>query len=167
MAIIETHLYSQILSYEIPDSIAALAFSVYGFASIAGSLTSGFLSNRLPMKYVVGTLYGSRVVWVLAFLLLPKTTPVVFAYLIVLGLTGGSTVTPTSGLVRRFFGSQNLATLFGIVFVSHQCGSFFSAWLGGKCVEMTGSYTLIWLAGAVLSFIAMMVSYQIQESDAH
>lgn len=164
MAIIETHLYTQILSHGIPESTAALAFSVYGFASVAGSLLSGWLSSRFPMKYVVGTLYGSRVIWVLAFLLLPKTVPVVFAVIILLGLTGAATVTPTSGLVGKLFGVQNLATLFGVVFVSHQIGSFFSAWLGGRCYELTGGYNVIWIAAACLSACAMIASYSIDEN---
>lgn len=166
MAIIETHLFSQILSYGIKNSIAAIGFSIYGFASVAGALASGFFSSRIRMKYVVGTLYGSRMIFVLLFLLLPKTVPVVLCFVTLLGLTGSATVVPTSGLVGKLFGSENLATLFGIVFVSHQCGSFLSAWLGGKCLAMTGSYTLIWITGAALSFLAMSVSYCIEEEKA-
>lgn len=163
MAIIETHLFSQIIAYGISDSSAALAFSVYGIASIIGCLMSGALCTKFPMKYVVGSLYGSRVVWVIGFLLLPKTIITVMIFCIVLGMTGAATVTPTSGLVGKLFGSESIATLFGIVFVSHQTGSFLSAWLGGKCFEMSGEYTLIWLIAAVLSLIAMLVSYQIKE----
>lgn len=164
MAIIQTHLYSQILSFGIAETTAALAFSIYGFASVAGSLLSGWLSSRFPMKYVVGTLYGSRVIWVLAFLLLPRTVPVVFAVIILLGFTGAATVTPTSGLTGKLFGIQNLATLFGIVFVSHQIGSFLSTWLGGKCFELTGGYGFIWIAAACLSLCAMIASYSIDEN---
>lgn len=164
MAIIETHLFSQIITYGVSDSSAALAFSVYGIASIAGCLLSGALCTKFQMKYVLGTLYGSRIIWVLGFLLLPKNIITVMIFCTVLGMTGAATVTPTSGLVSKLFGSENLATLFGIVFVFHQIGSFLSAWLGGKCVEITGEYTLIWLIAAVLSLIAMLVSYRIKEN---
>lgn len=71
------------------------------------------------MKYVVGTIYGSRVVWVIGFMLLPKNMYTIMAYIILLGLTGAATVTPTSGIVGRLYGSENLATLFGMVFLSH------------------------------------------------
>lgn len=163
MAIIETHLYSQIQSYGMTDSVAALSFSVYGFASVIGSLASGFLSSRLPMKYVVGVLYGSRAAMLLAFFLLPKTAEMIFAFVTLLGLTGASTVVPTSGLVGKLFGPVNLATLFGIVFVGHQIGSFFSAWLGGRWVEAGGGYILIWSVAAVLSLFATIVSFCIAE----
>ena len=113
------------------------------------------------MQYVVGTLYGSRAVWVLGFLLLPKNTLTIIGFLVLLGLTGAATVTPTSGLTGRLFGSENLATLFGIVFVSHQEGSFLSAWLGGRCFEVVGSYTPIWVVSAVLSVAVMAASYMI------
>lgn len=163
MAIIETHLYSQILSYGIADTVAALSFSVYGFASIIGALFSGFLCMKVPMKYVVGTLYGSRIIWVLLFLAFPKSVFSVMMFCICLGITGAATVTPTSGLVGKLFGHANLPTLFGIVFVSHQVGSFLSAWLGGKCFEATGNYILIWIIAAILSAFAMIVSYKIKE----
>lgn len=163
MAIIETHLYSQIQSYGLTDSLAALAFSIYGFASVSGSLMSGFLSSRFPMKYVVGSLYGSRAVMVVAFFLAPKTVTVIFAFVILLGLTGAATVVPTAGLVGKLFGSANLGTLFGVVFLCHQFGSFFSAWLGGVSVEATGTYLLIWSVSAVLSLCAMIVSCCIAE----
>lgn len=163
MAMIETHLYSQILSYGISDKVAALSFSIYGIASIIGSLLSGFLCMKIPMKYVVGTLYGSRVIWVLLFLILPKSVLSVVIFCICLGLTGAATVTPTSGLVGKLFGSTNIPTLFGIVFVSHQVGSFLSAWLGGKCFEATGNYIIIWIIAAILSACAMVASYKIKE----
>lgn len=163
MAIIETHLYSQILSYGIQDSIAAIAFSIYGFALVAGSLGSGFLCGKMQMKNVAGFLYGSRVVMVLAFLLLPKNVPMITGFAILLGLTSAATVVPTSGLVGKLFGSENLATLFGIVFLSHQLGSFFSSWLGGICLSTTGGYVLIWCADAVLCMMAAIVSFMIKE----
>ncbi len=161
MAIIETHLYSQFLSYNIAGSLAAIAFSVYGFASVAGSLISGFLSSRYQMNYIVGSLYGSRCLIIPVFLLLPKTPAVLFGFITLLGLTGAATVTPTSSLVSRLFGAENLGVLFGIVFLSHQFGSFFSSWLGGRSVTATGGYTLIWSISASLSFAAMIVSYRI------
>lgn len=118
---------------------------------------------KIPMKYVVGTLYGSRVIWVLLFLILPKSVLSVVIFCICLGLTGVATVTPTSGLVGKLFGSTNIPMLFGIVFVSHQVGSFLSAWLGGKCFEATGNYIIIWIIAAILSACAMVASYKIKE----
>lgn len=163
MAIIETHLYLQFMSYSIAGSLAALAFSVYGFSSVIGSLISGFLSGRFRMKYMLGSLYGSRVFIALVFLLLPKTAYVMFGFVALLGLTGAATVIPTSGLVSKLFGAENLGVLFGFIFFCHQIGSFFSAWLGGKFVAATGSYILIWSVSAILSLCAMIASFCISE----
>jgi MFS family permease len=163
MAVIQTHLYSQILSYGIADSLAAAAFSVYGFTSVIGSLFTGFFCGRFRMKYVVGFLYGSRVVIVSFFLLLPKTTPAIFVFLALLGMTGAATVVPTAGLVGKLFGSKNLGTLFGFVFLCHQSGSFFSAWLGGRYAAAAGGYISIWNISTILSLCAMIVSFCIAE----
>lgn len=163
MAIIETHLYSQIVSYGIAEETAALAFSVYGAAAVAGSLVSGFLCGKIKMKWVAAALYGSRTVWIVLYLLLPKSVAATLAFAALLGLTGNATVPPVSGLTGKLFGADYIAALFGVVFVAHQIGSFFSAWLGGICVTMTGSYGLIWSVGAVLSLLAMLASGLIAE----
>lgn len=163
MAIIETHLYTQITTYGFSEQTAALAFSTYGIATMLGAVLSGWLCGRCPMKNVLAGLYASRVVWVLAFLLLPKHLVTIYGFAFLLGLTGSATVPPTSGLTERLFGAAKLAALFGVVFFSHQIGSFFSAWLGGICLTVTGGYTLIWTADAVLSGIAAVVSYKIQK----
>lgn len=165
MAIIETHFYSQIISYHIEGAWAAIAYSVYGVAVMAGALGSGFLSSKVKMKNVLGALYGSRVFIVLAFLLLPKTLPMVLCVAVLLGLTAAATVVPTAGLVGREFGSHTLGTLFGFVFLCHQLGSFFSAWLGGVCLSWTGDYAIIWSASAILSVLASAVSFRISEVE--
>ena len=163
MAIIETHLFSQLKSYHIAASLAAFSFSAYGFSSVTGSLISGFLSSRFKTKNVLGSLYGTRVAIVIVFLLLPKTPYTVFAFMISLGLTGAATVIPTAGLISKLFGAKNLGVLFGFAFLCHQIGSFFSSWLGGKIVETTGDYTFIWSAAAILSLCAMTVSFCVSE----
>lgn len=163
MAIIETHLYTQITTYGFSGQTAALAFSIYGIATMVGSVSSGMMCSRFPMKNVLGSLYASRIVWILSFLLLPKNLATVFLFAICLGLTGGATVPPTSGITGHLFGAKKLSTLFGIAFFCHQIGSFFSAWFGGICVSATGGYTLIWLADALLCVMAATVSYRIKD----
>lgn len=159
MAIIETHLYSHFVSYGFSEDIIAYAFSVYGIMAMLGSVVSGFLRSRFPMQRVLGLFYGSRTIWIVGFLLLPKTLASVYGFAALLGFTGTATVPPTSGLVNRLYGPARLGTLFGLVFVAHQLGSFFSAWLGGVCLSTTGGYTLIWCASAVLSLLAATVSF--------
>lgn len=162
MAIIETHLYTQFTSYGFSDATVAYVFSVYGITTMLGSVVSGFLCSRVPMQYVLGSFYGSRTIWIVGFILLPKTLVSVYCYAALLGFTGAATVPPTSALVNRLFGPARLGTLFGVAFVAHQLGSFFSAWLGGICVAATGGYTLIWLVSAGFSLCAAALSYSVK-----
>ena len=163
MAIIETHLFSQFVSYGIPEETAAYAFSLYGMAVILGSTVSGILDSRFPMRKVLGSIYAFRVVIIFMLLALPKTASILFMIAILLGLTAASTVPPTSGLVGKLFGVRKMATLFGVTFLSHQVGSFFSSWLGGICIQMTNGYPLIWIASIFLSAIAAIASFSIKE----
>lgn len=165
MAIIETHLYSEFISYGFSAELIAYAFSLYGITTILGSVISGFLCSRFAMKRVLGYLYGSRTVLIIGFMLLPKSLLTIYGYAAVLGLTGAATVPPTSGLVNKLYGTIKLGTLFGVAFVAHQIGSFFSAWLGGLCLSFTGSYSLIWCTSAVLSLVAATVSFFIKEEQ--
>lgn len=164
MAIIETHYYSQIVSYGFAESLAAYAFSLYGVATVLAGILCGVLINRFPMKIVLGTTYGLRTVFIALFLLLPKTVWSVYAFALALGATGGPTVPPTSGLIGKFFGSARLGTLLGVAFLFHQIGSFFSAWIGGILVSGTGGYDMLWISSAVLAAVAAAASYRIRES---
>ena len=164
MAIIETHLYSQFISYGFSDEIVAYSFSLYGIMAMIGSVVSGVLCSRFSMKRVLGCFYGSRAIWIIGFMFLPKTLLTIYAYAAVLGFTGNATVPPTSGLINKLYGPVRLGTLFGFVFVAHQVGSFFSAWFGGLCVTATGSYTLIWIASAMLSILAATASFLVKET---
>lgn len=163
MAIIETHLYSQMLALGVSGSTAALAFTVYGIMGMIGPVIAGFLCVRIRCKWVLGTMYLLRPVAVLVFLLLPKTIFTIFAFVIALGLIGNSTVPPTTNLLSKLYGFQKLGMLSGIAFVFHQIGSFISTWLGGILVSSSGNYTPIWLAGALLAGVAAILSYTIRE----
>lgn len=162
MAIIETHLFTQITTFGFSEQTAAYAFSVYGIATMIGSVISGALCGQFSMKTVLGWLYASRGGMILVFMVLPKSLLTIYGFAALLGLTGNATVPPTSGLTERLFGAAKLATLFGVVFFSHQIGSFFSAWLGGVCLSATGDYTVIWLADVAFSGMAAMVSWRIR-----
>ena len=98
------------------------------------------------------------------FLLAPKTLWAVYLFAVLLGLSGGPTVPPTSGLIGKFFGSARIGTLLGVAFLFHQIGSFFSAWIGGIMVSGTGGYDMLWISSAVLAAVAAAASYRIHES---
>lgn len=165
MCIIQTHIYSQIVSYGIAESTASLAYTVFGLTGMAGSVLCGFLCQRLPIKNVLGSLYGIRAIVVAVFmLLLPKTVFTIFLFITVLGMTGDATVTPTSEIVSKRFGPESLGFLFGITFVGHQIGGFISSWLGGIFITQSGNYQTIWMLDIVLCAIAAAASYSIRKA---
>lgn len=162
MCIIQTHIFSQIVSYGIEERTASLAYTVFGLTTMAGSVLCGFLCQRLALKNVLGSLYGIRAVIVAVFmLLLPKTVFTVFLFIVILGMTGDATVTPTSEIVSRRFGPESLGFLFGITFVGHQIGGFISSWLGGIFITQSGNYQAIWMFDIALCAIAALASYGI------
>lgn len=165
MCIIQTHIYSQIVSYGIAESTASLAYTAFGLTGMLGSVLCGFLCQRFPLKNVLGSLYGIRAVIVTIFLLLlPKTVFTVFLFITILGMTGDATVTPTSEIVSRRFGPEKLGFLFGITFVCHQIVGFLSSWLGGVFITRSGNYQAIWLMDIALCATAAVASYSIHRN---
>lgn len=162
MCIIQTHFVTQIISYGISESTAALIYTVYGVFTMLGSITSGILCSRLHLKTVLGSLYGARVLIVVFFLVAPKNLLSILIVTFILGMTGDATVTPTSEIISRRFGPATMALLFGITFVGHQIGGFISSWLGGIFISSSGNYTTIWLMDIALCALASLVSYRIR-----
>lgn len=167
MSLIQNHFYSQMISYGIDRQTAAFAYTMFGIGTMAGALLCGLICSRLPLKNVLSMLYLSRAaVIAVFFFLLPKNLPAVMLFAIVLGLCGDATVTPTSEIISRKFGPARMAFLFGTVFVCHQTGAFFSTWLTGILLRITGSYLWVWILDSVLCILAAAVSFRIHASDA-
>lgn len=162
MSLISNHLPSQVISYGIAPETSALAFSAYGLVTMAGSVLSGALTGRFSKKNVLGLYYLSRPLITLLFLLLPKSVPSVFAFAVLLGLTGAATVPPVTGIILENFGPERVGTLYGLVFFVHQIGAFLSASLCGVAVDMFSSYVPAWAADIVLSTAAALLSFSIK-----
>ena len=163
MSIIETHLYSQYLSYGFADALVAFAMSVYGVGAMLGCVLTGFLDSKFKNRFVLAGTYWSRILIAAALLFLPKSTALVYVTAFLLGCSGNATVPPTSGLITKLYGSAKLGILFGAAFLAHQIGAFFSGWLGGILVESTGGYQLIWLSSMVLSLAAGSMAALVRE----
>lgn len=163
MAILETHFFNQLLSFNFTRETAALIFSVYGLLTMIGSALSGILCTRFSMKNILGSIYAVRVVLAITLVIMPKAVLLLIPFVIVLGLTSDSTVSPTAGLVLKNFGVLKLPTLFGLAFLTHQVGCFASAWIGGILVKTTWGYEFLWICDSVLSAIAAIVSYLVRE----
>jgi MFS family permease len=163
VAFLATHLPGVVASCGLPPAVGAWAIAVIGLFNIVGSVAMGWAVGRWRMKSLLSLVYAVRAVAVLVFLLAPKTTAVMLVFAAVMGLTFLSTVPPTAGLVAKFFGPANMATLFGIVMVSHQLGGFLGAWLGGKAFEANGNYDWMWYADILLAVAAALLHLPIRE----
>jgi predicted MFS family arabinose efflux permease len=164
VAFIATHLPGVVALCGLPPAVGAWSLSLIGLFNIAGSFGSGWAIGRWRMKSVLSVVYGMRALAVLAFVLAPKTATTFLLFAIVLGVTYLSTVPPTVGLVGKLHGMRYVATLFGIVMLSHQFGGFLGAWLGGIVYERTGSYDWLWYADFALAVAAVIVHLPIRES---
>lgn len=163
VAFLATHLPGVIAACGLPAPVGAWALGVIGLFNIVGSLAMGWAIGRWRMKSLLSLVYASRALAVLVFLLAPKTEAVVLVFAAVMGLTFLSTVPPTVGLVARFFGTGNMAMLFGLVMLSHQIGGFLGAWLGGQVFEATQAYDWVWYIDIVLAVGAALVHLPIRE----
>lgn len=164
VAFLATHLPGVIASCGLPTQFAGWSLAMIGLFNIVGSVAMGWAVGRWRMKSLLSLVYASRAIAVIIFLLAPKTGPVVLVFAAVMGLTFLSTVPPTAGLVAKFFGPANMATLFGIVMLTHQVGGFLGAWLGGKVFEATGNYDWVWYIDIVLAIGAALVHLPITEA---
>jgi predicted MFS family arabinose efflux permease len=164
VAFIATHLPGVVASCQLPPDVAAWSLSLIGLFNIAGSFAAGAAISRWRMKSILSFLYASRAVAVVAFLAAPKTTTTFLVFSVVIGFTYLATVPPTVGLVVRLHGMRFLATLFGIVMLSHQAGGFLGAWLGGRLFESTRSYDWMWYADIMLAVGAALINLPIKEA---
>ena len=163
MSIIETHLFSQYVGSGIPANFASLTLTVYGIFTMLGSVITGFLGQKFRMKNVLAGVYGIRILIALAFIFIPKSVPFAFVATGMLGLTGDSTVPPTTGIISNKVGVAKMAVVYGSIFIGHQLGAFASAWLGGILVSTTLGYTALWIVDLCLCMTATIASFKIRD----
>src|SRR5690606_488628 len=144
-------------------SYAVIALALIGFFNIIGSLSAGVIGQKYSKPMFLAWIYIARSVLVTAFLLLPQTPASVVVFSILMGLLWLSTVPPTNSLVAIMFGTRHLGMLGGIVFLSHQIGSFLGVWMGGYLYDRFGSYDPVWWIGVLLGLFAAIVHWPIQE----
>lgn len=143
--------------------MASWAIAIVGLFNVAGAYLAGVWGGRGSRKNLLACVYAGRALVLLLFVLLPTTPASVLAFGAAMGLLWLSSVPPTSALVATFFGTRYMATLFGLAFFSHQVGSFFGVYLGGRLYARTGSYDLVWWCCIALSIVAALVNLPIRE----
>lgn len=163
VAFITVHFPAYIGDLGLGPEVGAYAIALIGLFNIAGSFLSGAFGQRWSKKCGLSSIYFLRALAILALLLAPKTALTIYLFAGTMGILWLSTVPLTTGIVAQVFGVRYMATLFGIVFFSHQLGSFLGVWLGGFLYDRIGSYDPVWWAGVALGLAAAIIHLPINE----
>ena len=163
VAFIVAHLPAYLEDRGLTPFWGAWALVVIGFANLFGAFGSGLLGGIYSKRLLLSGIYLARSVAILALITLPATPLNVMVVSAIIGLLWLSTVPLTSGLVAVMFGTRYMATLVGIVTLSHQVGAFFGVLLGGYLRDVTGSYDLLWWMGIALGIFAALIHLPIRE----
>jgi MFS family permease len=147
------------------SGLGALAIALIGFSNIFGTIYAGWLGQKFPKKYLLTIVYALRTLIGIIFIILPITPMTVVFFSFFMGSLWLATVPLTSGLIAHIYGLRYMGTLYGLVFLSHQLGSFLGVWMGGKLYDATGDYTLVWWIGIGVSAFSTLVHLPIKEKN--
>jgi MFS family permease len=144
-------------------SLGALSIALIGLFNIIGSITAGAMGKHFTKKYLLSIIYTGRTIAAIAFIMLPITPTSVVVFSIVMGSLWLATVPLTSGIIGYIYGLKFMGTLYGIVFLSHQIGSFVGVWLGGLFYDIYGSYDLVWWVGIGVGAFSAIIHLPVKE----
>ena len=167
ITIVGTHVPTYVIDRGLESWTAAAILSLIGLFNIFGSLLSGYLSTKISKKIILSFIYSLRGLSIILFIFLPASNINAFIFGASFGFLWLSTVPATSGIVAHMFGTKYLGLLYGIVFLSHQIGSFFGAYLGGLFHDLYGSYDYAWYLAIALSIFAAIIHLPIKLSLIH
>ena len=145
------------------SALGAVAIAVIGVFNIAGTLAAGWAGKRYAKKNLLAGIYLGRTLAAAWFILTPMTPATVLIFSAVMGSLWLATVPLTSGLVAHLYGLRYMGTLYGIVFFSHQLGSFIGVWLGGTLYDATGGYETVWWVGVGVGALSAIVHLPVKE----
>ena len=145
------------------SALGAMAISLIGFTNILGTLLAGYLGKHYTKKYLLSAIYAGRTVIAAWFIMTPMTPTTVLIFSAAMGSLWLATVPLTSGLIAHIYGVRYMGTLYGIVFFSHQLGSFAGVWLGGKMYDVYGDYTVVWWVGVGVGAFSALIHLPVNE----
>lgn len=145
------------------SALGAFSIAVIGAANIAGTVLAGKLGQTYTKKYLLAGIYTLRTIISILFIMVPMTPVTVLLFSSSMGFLWLASVPLTSGLVGYIYGLRYMGTLYGIVFFSHQLGSFLGVWMGGRLYDIYGSYTAVWWVGIGVGAFSAIVHLPIFE----
>lgn len=165
VSFIATHMPAYLADRGIAASVAANSLALIGLFNIFGSYLFGTLCGRFAKKHLLSGIYAARALLFVLVISLPMSPGFALVFGAIMGFLWLGTVPPTSGLVAQLFGTRYLATLFGVVFMSHQIGGFLGAWFAGYLFDSTGSYQIAWLISIGLGVFGALVLMPLSEKS--
>ncbi len=163
LAFLGVHLPAYLRDSGIDASAGVNAIAIIALANAFGTFYCGKLGDLYRRKYVLAILYAVRTVAMIAFVALPLSHISLYVFALVMGATWLGTVPLTSGIVAQIFGVRYIGTLFGLVFLGHQLGGFFGAWLGGSIYDATQSYAWMWAISIALGVASVLLNLPISD----
>jgi len=160
---ITVHMPSYLVDRGLSASVGGWTIATIGLFNIIGSVTAGWLGDRMPKRYLLSVIYFIRAAAILVFISFPVTTVSCLIFGAIMGLMWLSTVPPTNGIITLMFGTRWLATLAGFAFFSHQVGGFLGVWLGGIVFDRTGSYNVVWWLAILFGVLSALINMPIVE----
>ena len=144
-------------------SLGALSIALIGLFNIVGSIVAGAMGKNFTKKYLLSIIYTGRTIAAILFIMLPITPTTVVIFSIVMGALWLATVPLTSGIIAHIYGLKYMGTLYGIIFLSHQIGSFVGVWLGGIFYDIYGSYDIVWWVGIGVGAFSAIIHLPVKE----
>ena len=160
---ITVHMPAYLVDRGLSATVGGWTIATIGLFNIVGSVTSGWLGDRMPKRYLLSIIYFVRAAAILAFISFPVTPVTCLMFGATMGLMWLSTVPPTNGIIALMFGTRWLATLAGFAFFSHQVGGFLGVWLGGIVFDRTGSYNAVWWLAILFGLLSTVINLPIVE----
>ena len=163
LAFITVHLPSYLVDKGLSAQVGGWTLATIGLFNVVGSVTSGWLGDRVPKRYLLSVIYFTRAAAILGFIAFPVTPFTCLVFGAVMGLMWLSTVPPTNGIIAVMFGTRWLTTLAGFAFFSHQVGGFLGVWLGGLVFDRYGSYGPVWWLAIMFGVLSALINMPIVE----
>jgi MFS family permease len=159
--------YLKDMSLKYPEingaTVATTALALIGLFNVIGTYYAGVLGQRFPKRFLLSGIYIARSVAITLFLLFPLSATTTYVFAAVMGVLWLSTIPLTNAIVAQIFGVKYLTMLSGVVFFSHQLGSFCGAYFGGYLYDLTGSYQIVWGIAIALGVFACLINLPIRE----
>jgi predicted MFS family arabinose efflux permease len=163
LVFLTTHLPAYLAICGVAPGVSASALALIGLFNSIGTYLFGWLGARYSQKHLLALIYLARTVFIAVFLLVPVSVASTLVFAAAMGLLWLGVVPLVTGIVGRVFGLAHFNTLYGIVFLSHQVGSFFGAWMGGVVFDRMGNYNFAWGALIVVGIAAFMLQWLMDE----